>query len=596
MFKIPSFLIKNKYGIYHFRYALPVDLRSILGKAEIKKSLRTSHCSTAVRMAQAFRFQLDILFTLVRSGKIMNWKETREFLDKVADGLFRKYVQEIDEYGPDIPDPLSLKNIMPEASVFLGNPQKTNFDLWVSIENGQKKSNSRKEFENGYHQNDLVIKFADQLINENKFSISQGSDAYTKFCKQIITMFIALDKRKAQYIQDDTTVNSFVYQENGANENITLTELYEKFRVEKVEHEKSWRSSTIRQKDTMIERCNELLTHITKSNPVYVGQISKKVAVEFKNSIAKLPSNITKRYKTIDLNVILSRNNMSDSLDNKTANRYIQSLCSMFNYAISIGLSSNNPFDGLTIKIPKRLLLEKKYKVFDDQDLSKLYNSEIFTNKKFKKDWKYWVPIIALYTGARIEEICQLQLIDICDEGGIKYFNIEEVAEDQEGNNKKLKTTTSYRKVPVHSTLIQVGIFEYLDYVKNDDNKRVFPELNNNIRGDYSHYVSRWFNENVPSRNTVSYKTKCGIIGERKVFHSLRKSFTNCLKQAGVQMTIIDELNGHGEISMSSDIYANPYNMKILKDAIEKVDYPGACLPWDTNPDYNKIPFPWSLT
>ena len=41
--RIPSHLYLNQYGVYHFRIAVPQELRVIFGKREIKKSLRTSN-------------------------------------------------------------------------------------------------------------------------------------------------------------------------------------------------------------------------------------------------------------------------------------------------------------------------------------------------------------------------------------------------------------------------------------------------------------------------------------------------------------------------------------------------------------------------
>ncbi|MGI9571639.1 MAG: DUF6538 domain-containing protein, partial [Desulfobulbia bacterium] len=49
---MPKYLLKNSFGIYHFRVKVPAKLRSVIGKTEIKKSLRTKNKIIAERRAQ----------------------------------------------------------------------------------------------------------------------------------------------------------------------------------------------------------------------------------------------------------------------------------------------------------------------------------------------------------------------------------------------------------------------------------------------------------------------------------------------------------------------------------------------------------------
>ena len=41
----------------------------------------------------------------------------------------------------------------------------------------------------------------------------------------------------------------------------------------------------------------------------------------------------------------------------------------------------------------------------------------------------YWLPLLALYTGARLEELGQLRKKDIKESNGIWYINITDEAE-----------------------------------------------------------------------------------------------------------------------------------------------------------------------
>ena len=84
-----------------------------------------------------------------------------------------------------------------------------------------------------------------------------------------------------------------------------------------------------------------------------------------------------------------------------------------------------------------------------------------------------WVALIAAYSGARLEEIAQLAVVDIRDQEAngatIKVVDIHN------GGNNALKNKASARLVPVHSELVRAG---FLDYVKAlPQNGPLFPGL-----------------------------------------------------------------------------------------------------------------------
>ena len=220
-----------------------------------------------------------------------------------------------------------------------------------------------------------------------------------------------------------------------------------------------------------------------------------------------------------------------------------------------------------------------------DDDLTKLFSTSLFNDKKTKLPWQFWVPVVALYTGARIEEICQLHIDDIKNIDGIYVISIQEV-----GTNKSIKTEAGIRNIPIHSKLIEIGLLDYVEVLKDKGEKRLFPMLKP-IKNKYSHYVSKWFNED--SNRKKSYKTKCGINEKGKVFHSFRKAFVDHLKQKGVGEGMVATIVGHEKNTMTYGVYGDPYNLELLQEVIEKVDYTDASLPWDINPDYNKIKFLW---
>ncbi|TOB10324.1 hypothetical protein CGK12_24715, partial [Vibrio parahaemolyticus] len=80
-----------------------------------------------------------------------------------------------------------------------------------------------------------------------------------------------------------------------------------------------------------------------------------------------------------------------------------------------------NPFTKLQVKKETRASEERK--VFTESDLKKIFSLDVF-KRRSKDAWHYWLPILGLYTGARINELCQLYTDNVKEVEGIWCINI----------------------------------------------------------------------------------------------------------------------------------------------------------------------------
>jgi integrase len=97
----------------------------------------------------------------------------------------------------------------------------------------------------------------------------------------------------------------------------------------------------------------------------------------------------------------------------------------------------------------------------------------------------------------------------------------------------------------------------------------LFPELPYQ-NSNYGHTASKWFGR---------FKKKCGIDSDKLVFHSLRHTLTNNLKQQLITETLIDELTGHAIQGETMGRYGKRYEIKVLfEEAVMKLDYSGVDL------------------
>jgi integrase len=130
----------------------------------------------------------------------------------------------------------------------------------------------------------------------------------------------------------------------------------------------------------------------------------------------------------------------------------------------------------------------------------------------------YWLPLLELYTGARIEELCSLYLEDFKVEHGVNVISIN-------GNHdKKLKSNAAERLIPIHPELEHLGLLKHVKKLRTRKEERLFPELSRG-RDGCSQTPSRWFGK---------FKLRLGITSQFKVFHSFRHTVANALKQADV--------------------------------------------------------------
>jgi integrase len=85
-----------------------------------------------------------------------------------------------------------------------------------------------------------------------------------------------------------------------------------------------------------------------------------------------------------------------------------------------------------------------------------------------KMEHRFWLPMIGLFSGGRVNEICQLnpQHDVVQDENsGIWFFNLTN-EESGAGVKKSHKNDGSKRRVPIHSKLIECGFLEYFERIK----------------------------------------------------------------------------------------------------------------------------------
>lgn len=245
-----------------------------------------------------------------------------------------------------------------------------------------------------------------------------------------------------------------------------------------------------------------------------------------------------------------------------------------------------DPFTPLKIKDTNK---QKKRTPFRPEELTAIYNAPLYRGCKAENAWLtggdqllrdrgvFWLPLIGLFTGARSNEIIQLQVSDLKYAGGIFHFDMAYADDDEEdegetdfytheGPEKSFKTSAAIRRIPVHSELVRVGLEEFWKS-RVSVGGRLFPEMNPSSHdGKYSSAYSRPFRRLLES---LQIKRK------RNAFHSYRHSFENACKQNRVERNAMNALQGHSEKGMAGIYGDGDYGLKLLNEELQKVRYDG---------------------
>lgn len=207
-----------------------------------------------------------------------------------------------------------------------------------------------------------------------------------------------------------------------------------------------------------------------------------------------------------------------------------------------------------------------------NEDLTALFMSdEYLRTGKFKTSAMYWAPLIALFTGARMTEIVQLESTDIkkLDKVDVISFN----GQSSTGATKRVKAAGSYRDTPIHPQLVSLGFLEFVATKSG----RLFDDEPLNARGKYDAFQKR----------QTTYRKSKGVAPkgdlERRDFHSFRHTVRTRLSELKNSSNssewfdegVIDSIVGHSSSSRSvgEKTYTHSQLLESKYNAIKQLQY-----------------------
>lgn len=130
-----------------------------------------------------------------------------------------------------------------------------------------------------------------------------------------------------------------------------------------------------------------------------------------------------------------------------------------------------NPADGIRHAGARSAEQRSRRLPYDADDLNRIFR------QKRESGADTWLPLLGLWSGARLEELGGLRVEDVKESDSVPHFFI------RGADGRRLKNRGSERSIPLHPELMRAGFLDYLTERKRAGDVLLFPELRADAHG-----------------------------------------------------------------------------------------------------------------
>ncbi len=513
--------LHKRNASYYFRARVPGDLRAEFGKSEVKFSLKTKDFHQAKRLVRKASAEFESRCSLLRQQKGSGVAQEVLLDESTIQGLC-----DVWKYNCLSSDELSRQQGMNDSEFEdqANTRQETNDLLKQILARGQLEK---------------MEPALQQFLHLLGITPSGEKESWDRFRYQLLQTIVETHQQQMRRDQGEvirTPEPLSVPLSSAKAGGVSLDELFD-----------DW-------------------ARFDPNRPKRTLEDVELVIKEFKRLIGNKPADTIERTDIGRFRDCL----LGQGLKPGTVGKKVTFLSTLFNVGIDNGKLKINPAQRTLI--PKGNQLQRQ--PFELNELKTIFDSPLYTQGKqlTRKVGTagVWVPLLALYQGCRVEELCQLLVEDLREVDGVWCLAIDDVS-GGEGELKRLKNGTSRRRLPLHPVVLEAGLLDYHQSVKEAGHKRLFPTLKTDRFGKYSAAFSKAFMKYL--------RDDLGIKDSRKVFHSFRHTFRDACREAGLDEELADALMGHSNTQKMGRRYGSSFSISSLKKAIDKISYPGLEIP-----------------
>ncbi len=503
---------------WQIRLHVPNSLQKQLGKPVITRTTGTSDRKAAEVFAMKFIAEQREMFSMLQT-QAENF-DTFDLNGQIVQRFYQNFLANRRE---------KRKEIGKDAN---------NYKRWCSDMEAEHQEFIRLANIEDYSR---LRPIAEGFVKKRGFPIDPKSEEFDSLLKRMMLAVLdAFDvllreiggdleaKPKSQFIQE--TISAM---QNTPKNGERLEDLFEKYAEEEI-NEKG------RKKANVEQAANAISLFIEWIGPnCDILALTKRDATGFREMLSKIPARrgSIKRLKnsSIPKCIQIAEDEGLALLSARTKNRYISDLSGFFNWKGKRGYGGENIWSSSSFDVSGEQI---SYPPYTNEQLNRILTSPLYSGflrdgkehengEQFASDWRFWIPLICMFTGARITEIAQMFVDDIFESEGHLAGYIK--ANTKRGQSTKTKL--SARLVVFHPILLAAGLKDYwskrVAQAKQDGNAQLFPELTAyEKRPELGRKPARWWRD---------YLTKIGIkngadgVGS----HSFRHRLADEMRKAG---------------------------------------------------------------
>lgn len=462
---------------YEVRVQVPRPLRTSVGKWELKKSLggdfskarRLYHRTVADLQARIDAAKRSTLSPspLVHSG---DNAPTRDEIDAASYTHFKRMVER-----------LRGKAISPtgiEGTSRIERQEAFRFMIENQIDAGEAEAWSTMSAQ------------AEWLCQERGWTLDPASPNFEYLCQTMLRARIQayrneLRRLEGHFSNDPNSDPLFgSTPPKPSKRPKTLGDLVEKF---KVARSLNWSGSTEKNYIIIFRVIEEICG---KETPL--AEIDHDFCIGVRNRLLDVPANYQKRPATRGKSLVeamqIAVAEGIPTISRSTVNSHLNKLGAIVRFGRDQGWIVGNPMAGIEVDDP--VAPEEKRDPFTIDQLNQIFACSPWSGEVKgggDRPSRYWAPLISMFSGARLTEICGQRVDEMIVEIGVRAFNFRHRPGDREIKNGKS------RKVPVHPELIRLGFWDFVEDARKSGREMLFPDVSRDRLGKWGDGTSKWF-------------------------------------------------------------------------------------------------------
>lgn len=545
----------RRNGHYYLRIVVPKALRELVGKRELRYALHTGYRSEACSRGSYVVMHVKKLFTALQTKGGGLPELTKDNITEVVEKFIRSRLDDfLDVRAKDaqhramLEESVSADRISDKNSPLQQFIQLTNFDFPHNrlsallevflVKNEYETKRHSLEFHhllNALNPVDAHLKkYFNAVINGDEAEAVASWDRLEKVAEWNHAMPKTLP---ATTSQSSPAPAPSPTQEEGPK----LSYIIDEYKKERVPF---WSKSTASEYASILSTFVEIVGDI--SGPA----LAKAHLLNYKKILNKLPHGGGQKaqFKGVPIAQVLNMA-FKDKLTTKTVNKHLAVISGLLDWASGQGHCTANHALGLRIKVKATDPREAR-DPWSDEELRVLFSPEHYP--LHGESHMFWLPILGILTGARLDELSQLRPQDVRNEEGLWYIDINDTGD------KTVKTIWSVRKVPLHPLLANTLKFqEFANRREGEGETHLFPEL----------FGFASDSRKIASSHFSKFKLRVLKIDNPKIsFHSLRHTVKQSLSKLKVAPVTRNDLQGWQNEGVPDGTYGMRTPLQTLYD------------------------------